>query len=240
MNKKRRLIIKDGEDFEEKLNIAYELWRKNNFNSIWYEYLSNRWHECCAVDVFMKYLLLRRELNEEEFLEKIKPEILFLNSMDEETKNLFLKIGTYDRPILKIENEEMFKNKINYFYKKWEEFKYSEIYLECIKRTYKKRHKTVDTIIELLHKKKDLSHDDYAKLEKDKIDDYVDTKRMIENLFKIRMAENEAFEKAGITEGRVEYICPICGNIAVANRYMFNGSYHSLGSGCKNCGIVHS
>jgi predicted RNA-binding Zn-ribbon protein involved in translation (DUF1610 family) len=57
---------------------------------------------------------------------------------------------------------------------------------------------------------------------------------------KIIKAEDEAFEKAGIDEGTVTYICPICGGEAVANRYKFGDRYHGLGSGCRTCGTWHS
>lgn len=59
---------------------------------------------------------------------------------------------------------------------------------------------------------------------------------MLESL----QAENKAFEDAGITEGTVTYICPICSGEAIGNRYLFNGSHHGLGSGCKTCGTWHT
>lgn len=53
-------------------------------------------------------------------------------------------------------------------------------------------------------------------------------------------AEEEAFNKAGIEEGTVTYICPICGGEAVANRYMHGGRLHGMGSYCKGCETSHT
>jgi len=53
-------------------------------------------------------------------------------------------------------------------------------------------------------------------------------------------AEEEAFRKAGIKVGRVEFTCPICGGKAIGNRYYHGGRIHGLGSGCTKCGIRHS
>jgi len=53
-------------------------------------------------------------------------------------------------------------------------------------------------------------------------------------------AENEAFKKAGITEGTVTYICPKCGGEAIANRYKHDGMINGLGSGCPKCGTSHT
>lgn len=53
-------------------------------------------------------------------------------------------------------------------------------------------------------------------------------------------ASNEAFKKAGIETGRLEFICPFCGGKAIGNRYEYNGAIHGLGSGCTKCGVSHS
>ena len=63
---------------------------------------------------------------------------------------------------------------------------------------------------------------------------------MIIDFAKTMQAENEAFKKAGITEGTVTYICPKCGSEAIANRYSHNGRLHGLGSGCSKCGMSHT
>jgi|GEM_PF-3359942 len=66
------------------------------------------------------------------------------------------------------------------------------------------------------------------------------TNRIINEMMMRFKADNKAFEEAGITEGKVTYICPICGDEAVANRYSYGGSIHCLGSGCKTCGTWHT
>lgn len=66
------------------------------------------------------------------------------------------------------------------------------------------------------------------------------TNKIINEMMMCFEAENKAFEEAGITEGTVTYTCPICGGEAVVSRYLFNGSYHGLGSGCKTCGTWHT
>lgn len=244
MKKRRRLIIENGEDFKNKLNIAYDIWSKSNFNYEWYTSLDSRWYDCCAVDMFKKYLMLKIRVSNNEFIAQIEPEVLFLNSMDDNTKNIFLTISKKNKPHMKIENEECFKDKINDYYTEWKSFKYSKIYLECLKKSYDRFDDAVSIIIELLHKKIELSHDEYIELEEKKIKRYIhereELNRLMDDFMKRRLAEMKAFEEAGIDEGTVEYTCPICGDIAVANRYKFNGRYHGLGSGCKTCGVSHS
>lgn len=46
-------------------------------------------------------------------------------------------------------------------------------------------------------------------------------------------AENEAFAKAGISEGSVEYICPHCGGRAVATRVK-RDNHLLIGASCEN------
>lgn len=53
-------------------------------------------------------------------------------------------------------------------------------------------------------------------------------------------AESEAFQKAGIEVGVVEFTCPNCGGKAIGRRYKYAGKIHGLGSGCTKCGIMHS
>lgn len=52
--------------------------------------------------------------------------------------------------------------------------------------------------------------------------------------------ENQAFEDAGITEGTVEFECPLCGGKAIGHRYIHGGRIHGLGSGCTDCGMMHT
>lgn len=61
-----------------------------------------------------------------------------------------------------------------------------------------------------------------------------------DDFMKFFKAENEAFEKAGLEVGRVEFTCPICGGKAVGNRYYYGRRIHALGSGCQGCKISHS
>lgn len=67
-----------------------------------------------------------------------------------------------------------------------------------------------------------------------------DWKDFVEKMMAFMRAEEEAFRKAGIKVGRVEFTCPICGGKAVGNRYYYGGRIHGLGSGCTKCGIRHS
>lgn len=67
-------------------------------------------------------------------------------------------------------------------------------------------------------------------IEDDWLDDYL----------KFMQAENEAFEKAGLKVGKVEFTCPVCGGRAIGNRYEYGGRIHGLGSGCTKCGIRHT
>jgi predicted RNA-binding Zn-ribbon protein involved in translation (DUF1610 family) len=64
-----------------------------------------------------------------------------------------------------------------------------------------------------------------------------DVLEIFEKYFK---AEDEAFKKADLEVGRVEFTCPICGGKAVGYRYEHSGRIHGLGSGCTKCGITHS
>ncbi|MDR3593564.1 hypothetical protein [Clostridium sp.] len=66
------------------------------------------------------------------------------------------------------------------------------------------------------------------------------TNKIISQMIECLKAEIKAFEDAGITEGTVTYACPVCGGEAVASRYLYDGSYHGLGSGCKTCGTWHT
>lgn len=67
-----------------------------------------------------------------------------------------------------------------------------------------------------------------------------DTHNALDRIMQYMQAENEAFEKAGIKTGKIEFICPLCGGKAIGNRYEHSGRTHGLGSGCTKCGITHS
>jgi predicted RNA-binding Zn-ribbon protein involved in translation (DUF1610 family) len=81
---------------------------------------------------------------------------------------------------------------------------------------------------------------EYKKKEAKAINRFKEHSKLINKLLLVIEAEREAFEKAGIDEGTVEYKCPICGGTAIANRYRYGGSYHGLGSGCLTCGRWHT
>lgn len=66
------------------------------------------------------------------------------------------------------------------------------------------------------------------------------TNKIVDEIMKCFWAEEKVFQDAGITEGTVTYTCPVCGGEAVANRYLYEGSLHGLGSGCKTCGTWHT
>lgn len=66
------------------------------------------------------------------------------------------------------------------------------------------------------------------------------TNKIIDGMMACFRAEEKAFEDAGVTEGTVTYMCPICGGEAVASRYSYGGRLHGLGSGCKICGTWHT
>jgi len=66
------------------------------------------------------------------------------------------------------------------------------------------------------------------------------TNNAINKMMECFKAENKAFDDACITEGTVTYTCPMCGSEAVGNRYLYEESYHGLGSGCNTCGTWHT
>jgi len=68
---------------------------------------------------------------------------------------------------------------------------------------------------------------------------------LLNKMFTFMTAEKEAFEKAGITLGRVTFTCPLCGGEAVGNRYQHESldgycRVGGFGSGCTKCGFRHS
>jgi len=140
---------------------------------------------------------------------------------------------------IQIKDAEDYKEKIKIAYDKWKENEFSEEWFKWFESTWRPE-TNVFRFIELLKAKKTLREVKYRKKENKTIAEFEGTLQIIEKVLLVMEAEEEAFEKAGIKEGRVEYICPICGGKAIANRYTFNGSYHGLGSGCPTCGRSHS
>jgi hypothetical protein len=140
---------------------------------------------------------------------------------------------------MEISDGEEYKEKIKNSYTKWSENGFSDEWITAFENKWYSESRTWD-FIELLKAKKDLSEIEYEKKERKMIKKYEEREKAYKNLLLTMQAEEEAFEKAGIEEGRVEYECPICGGTAVANRYMYGGSYHGLGSGCETCGSYHT
>lgn len=89
----KNLIIKDRNDFEEKLNIAFKIWEKNNFSKEFIERLEYRWSPSTEVYEFIGLLKAKKELNEEEF--KIKKEEIFVKFEKDKKfiKDMLLFIG---------------------------------------------------------------------------------------------------------------------------------------------------
>lgn len=140
---------------------------------------------------------------------------------------------------MEIKDGADFKEKIKTAYDRWSESDFSDEWITTFESQWYSESRTWD-FIKLLKSKKDLSEKEYAKKERKMIKKFEETEKAIEMMWLTMQAEEEAFERAGIEEGRVEYECPICGGTAVANRYMYGGRYHGLGSGCETCGSYHT
>lgn len=63
-----------------------------------------------------------------------------------------------------------------------------------------------------------------------------DGEELISKFILFAKAQREAFAKAGITKGTVQFTCPLCGGNAVATRFRYKGRWAG-GSGCEKCGI---
>lgn len=62
----------------------------------------------------------------------------------------------------------------------------------------------------------------------------------IDDILKFMKAEDEAFKKAGIKYGEVEFTCPICGGKAWAARYRTSKNIAhkiTVRGGCEGCGM---
>jgi hypothetical protein len=143
------------------------------------------------------------------------------------------------RKDLYIEDAEDLKQKVEVAYKKWEDNGFSDEWIKKLENRWFPSSDVWD-FIELLKAKRETSDGVYADVLTEKQRRLNIANKMIENFHLVAVAEDKAFEEAGIREGKVEYICPICGNMAVAVRYNYKGSISGLGSGCKTCGTSHS
>jgi hypothetical protein len=144
-----------------------------------------------------------------------------------------------ERRALYIEDGHDYKEKIRIVYEKWQDNGFTEEWIEVLKDRWFPS-STINNFIRLLKSKRILSEIEYLEMEAAEIKDFERLLKDFKEFDMVCKAESEAFEKAGIDEGRVEYTCPICGGIAVANRYKFGGRFHGLGSFCPGCGVSHS
>lgn len=64
--------------------------------------------------------------------------------------------------------------------------------------------------------------------------------KSLDDFAKFIEAEGEAFKKAGIKTGRVEFTCPVCGGKAVGIRELHRGRISGMGSGCSGCNMNHT
>jgi hypothetical protein len=131
------------------------------------------------------------------------------------------------------------REKIRLYYSTWQENGFSEEWLKSFKERWRTSSYVWD-FIKLMRDKRELSDDKYKAKEKRAIKKFKEMNSAVENLLLVMAAEEEAFKKAGIKEGRLEYECPICKGTAIVNRYMHAGSYHGLGSGCPTCNSWHT
>lgn len=149
------------------------------------------------------------------------------------------KLDNKDKKDFIIKDIDDYKEKVSAVYSLWQKNQFSSQWIDEFETKWILDDYFVN-LIKLVKLKRILSDDDYRKQENEVMSTYDDGEILMGNIIKVFKAEKEAFKKAGIQEGTVEYTCPICGGRAIANRYEYNGSYHGLGSGCSNCGIRHS
>ena len=138
-----------------------------------------------------------------------------------------------------IEDADDYKEKIRTAYEMWEANGFTDEWLAKLKNRWFPC-SLVFNFIELLKSKKDLSEAEYQANEVKVIKEFEATKKELKEILIWLEAEQKAFENAGVTEGRVEFKCPHCGNVAIANRYKYKGRYHGLGSGCRSCNFSHT
>ena len=144
-----------------------------------------------------------------------------------------------EQKLLSIEDADDYRNKIEIAYDEWKKNDFSEIWIESYKNSWCQC-TDVSGFIKLLKAKKTLSKSKYKQKENKIIAEFEEISKIVKETVLVIEAEEEAFKKAGIQEGRVEYKCPICGGTAIANRYIHDDRYHGLGSGCPTCGTSHS
>lgn len=63
----------------------------------------------------------------------------------------------------------------------------------------------------------------------------VDLDKVTEGIMLAHKAEDKAFRKKGLKEGRVEFICPVCGGTAIVSRYKIDKWHYKRQGGCAGC-----
>jgi predicted RNA-binding Zn-ribbon protein involved in translation (DUF1610 family) len=143
------------------------------------------------------------------------------------------------RKLFKIEDRQEYIEKLKRIYRVWEKNDFQGKWIEEFKNSWGQC-TLIWRFVELLKAKKELSEEEYARKQTYILDEFERVQKVTRRLFLTMEAEEEAFLRAGINEGRVEYICPLCGGTAIAVRHIHGGRYHGLGSGCKSCGAWHT
>lgn len=144
-----------------------------------------------------------------------------------------------NRKNLFIKDSEDYRNKLSIAYKQWGDIGFSKTFMEKLEERWFPCTNSWK-FIELLKARKVLSKEDYEEKENEVIENFNKGIDALRKFALVCEAEEKALKDAGVKEGKVEYICPICGGTAVANRYKYGGRYHGLGSGCKTCGLRHT
>lgn len=140
---------------------------------------------------------------------------------------------------LLIKDREDYKKKIKIVYEKWGLNGFTKEWFKTLENRWCPS-TDVWEFLNLLKAKRELSEKEYTEKEEVTIKYFEKTVQHLRKFMSMIETENEAFKKAGIKEGRVKYKCPICGGVAIANRYTYGGRRGGLGSGCPKCGISHS
>lgn len=138
-----------------------------------------------------------------------------------------------------IKDIDDYKRKLDIAYQKWQKTNFSEQWIENFENYYSPS-TNLWNFVKLLRARKKLPEEKYKKLEEKIFKDFEEIEKILLDTLKVFKAEEEAFRKAGIKEGKVTYTCPLCGGTAVAVRYKYGGRYHGLGSHCPNCGFSHT
>ena len=143
------------------------------------------------------------------------------------------------REELPIGGGDDYREKLKSFYEKWRVAGFTEEWLTHLENSWFPCTNVLH-FIELLKDRKELDETEYTQKESRIIAKFEVATQAMREFEIVLEAENKAFEQAGIDVGMVEYKCPICGGVAVTNRYLYDDRYHGLGSGCKTCGSSHS